>query len=292
MLKLPETLASNRLFLQQAGRGFILLLALLALFVATPLRAQISPHFPAFTGYVVDEAGLLDGATRQALTQKLADFEKKSGDQVAVAIVPTLDGYDYRDYGVMLARQWKLGQAGVDNGVLLLVAPNERRVSIEVGYGLEGALTDALASTIINSVILPDFRNGDYAKGIASGIDGILAVVSGDTADFEARIAAKEKADAEARAREEMAETIIFTIIVLIIIAIIVMPYLAMIFGKKVGPKRYLWLGIIFTVGALGMGGGRGGGFGGGGFGGGGFGGGFGGGGGGGFGGGGAGGSW
>lgn len=279
----------NKPLFKQAGRGIFLLLACLAYFITTPLLAQ-TPNFPAFTNYVVDEANLLDEGTRQSLNQKLADFEKKSGDQVAVAIVSSLDGLDYRDYALRLARYWKVGQKDTNNGVLLLVAPNDRRVSIEVGYGLEGTLTDALSSTIINSIILPDFREGNYVQGITNGVDGILAVVSGDTAEFEARVAAKQKADAEALARKQAIEATISVIITLIIIAIIAAPFLAMIFGKKVGPNRYLWLGIIFTVSAIGLGGGGRGGFGGGGFGGGG--GGFGGGGGGSFGGGGAGGSW
>jgi uncharacterized protein len=147
-----------------------------------PLRqAAAGPTFPQLTGRVVDQAGLLSQAARQKLTAELAKEEQSDGNQVVVVTLKSLDGYDIRDYGYQLGRHWGIGQKGKDNGVLLIVAPNERKVSIEVGYGLEGTLTDALSDTIIRNAIVPQFRRGDMQAGILAGVKSILAVVHGDT---------------------------------------------------------------------------------------------------------------
>ena len=146
-----------------------------------PLRQAVAgPTFPQLTGRVVDQASLLSPATRQQLTAELAKEEQSDGNQVVVVTLKSLGGYDIRDYGYQLGRHWGIGQKGKDNGVLLIVAPNERKVSIEVGYGLEGTLTDALSDTIIRNAILPQFRRGDMQAGIVAGVKSILAVVHGD----------------------------------------------------------------------------------------------------------------
>ena len=129
---------------------------------------------------MVDAAALLDVAQENALDARLAEHESATGHQVVVATVTSLDGRDIADYANRLGRAWGIGRAENDDGVVLLVAPNEREVRIEVGYGLEGALTDALSSRIIRRDILPAFRDGDFPGGIDAGVQSILAVIRGE----------------------------------------------------------------------------------------------------------------
>ena len=160
-------------------------LALLAaLLLLSPAGAQT---FPPLTGRVVDAAGLLDPATEADLTRELQAFEAKSSDQVVVATVPDLQGYEIEDYGYRLGRAWGIGQKGENNGVILLVSRGDRRVRIEVGYGLEGTLTDALSRLVIEGDILPRFRANDYAGGIKAGTQAILQILGGDAAEVKAR---------------------------------------------------------------------------------------------------------
>jgi len=145
--------------------------------------------FPALTGRVVDEAGILDAATRQSLTDKMAAVEAKSGDQIVVVTLKSLQGTSIEDYGYQLGRHWGIGEKTRNNGALLIVAPNERKVRIEVGYGLEGALTDAVTRLIVANAILPRFRANDFAGGIVRGVDDIVQVVSGDAEEYKRRAA-------------------------------------------------------------------------------------------------------
>jgi uncharacterized protein len=141
--------------------------------------------FPSLTGRVVDQAGIMTAQSRSELEERLKDLEDKSGIQVVVATVKSLEGSDIETFANQLFRNWRIGQAKKNNGVLLLVAPNEHKVRIEVGYGLEGTLTDALSSVIISSAMVPRFRAKDFAGGIERGIDGIISVLSGDTTDWQ-----------------------------------------------------------------------------------------------------------
>lgn len=150
----------------------LLILAAAGALFASPLAAQ---SFPALTGRVVDQANILPAETEAQLTAQLEALEAQSTRQLVVATVNSLEGYDISDYGYRLGREWGIGQEGEDNGAILLVAPNERRVRIEVGYGLEGYLTDALSSLIIQNVILPEFRNGDMPGGVVAGSEAIIA---------------------------------------------------------------------------------------------------------------------
>ncbi len=152
------------------------------------VSAVFALNFPPLTGRVVDQANIMTAATRTDLEAKLKDLEAKSGIQLVVATVSSLQGSDVETYANELFRTWKLGQAQKNNGVLFLIAPNEHKVRIEVGYGLEGTLTDALSSVIISSVVVPRFKAGDYAGGIQRGVDGIIGVLSGDTADWQPKI--------------------------------------------------------------------------------------------------------
>jgi len=161
-------------------RRVLLGFAFAFLFVSTALAAL---SFPALTGRVVDEANVLTLVTHAMLDAELAAYEQKTSNQVVVVTLKSLQGTTIEDYGYQLGRAWGIGQKGVNNGVLLIVAPNERKVRIEVGYGLEGVLTDALSSTIIQNIILPDFRNGQLDNGIAKGTEAILATLGGNPPD-------------------------------------------------------------------------------------------------------------
>ena len=151
-------------------KAFLLPLALLL--AAAPASAQ---DFPQLTGRVVDSANIIPDADEAALTQKLAAVEQASSRQLVVATVPSLQGYPIEDFGYQLGRKWGIGQKGANNGIILLVAPNDKKVRIEVGYGLEPIMTDALSGDIISGQILPAFKRGDYPGGINAGADAIIA---------------------------------------------------------------------------------------------------------------------
>jgi uncharacterized protein len=144
---------------------------------------------PALSGRVVDEANILDPATRAALTQKIADFEAKTSDQLVVVTLKSLQGTSIEDFGVELGRRWRIGQKDTNNGVLLIVVPSERKVRIEVGYGLEGTLTDAVSKLIIENAIIPRFRANDIPGGVSRGVDDIISVLSGDAEEWKQRAA-------------------------------------------------------------------------------------------------------
>ena len=137
-------------------------------------------NFPALTGRVVDQAGVMNATSRANIDVKSKELEDKSGTQLVVATVKSLQGSDIETYANQLFRFWKLGEAKKNNGVLLLIAPAEHKVRIEVGYGLEGTLTDALSSVIISTAIVPRLKTGDFSGGIERGVDGIISVLSGD----------------------------------------------------------------------------------------------------------------
>ncbi|HCJ30698.1 MAG TPA: methanol dehydrogenase [Pseudomonas sp.] len=165
---------------------FRLPLILALLFWASGLAAQ-EFELPALTGRVVDRAELLDTQAEARLTSMLAAHEQSTGEQVVVVTVPDLQGRSIEEFGVQLGREWGIGQAGEDNGALLIVARDDRRVRIEVGYGLEGRLTDAQSSVIINRITTPAFREGDFTRGITEGTAAMIQVLGGDplrTADM------------------------------------------------------------------------------------------------------------
>lgn len=170
----------------------VLLAALFTMMVAvaglSPAYA-IDPTFPELTGRIVDGAGLLDAGQKAAMTASLAALEDKSTDQLVIVTVPSLQGYPIEDFSNRLLRHWQIGQKGKNNGILLVVAPNERKVRIEVGYGLEPIMTDALSSAIIQNRILPVFRRGDFAGGIIVGAKDIQDSLLGDAEAVKKRAA-------------------------------------------------------------------------------------------------------
>lgn len=154
--------------------GVVLLLWVLA------ITAQAELKFPALSGRVVDNAQMIEPAVRQQLTQELASHEQSTGEQVVVVTLPDLQGTSIEDFGYQLGRYWGIGQKDKNNGALLIVARDDRKLRIEVGYGLEDRLTDAQSSVIINQVITPAFKAGHFSKGISDGVSAMLLVLGGN----------------------------------------------------------------------------------------------------------------
>ncbi len=152
--------------------------ALLAMLCSIGASAQVA--VPTLTGRVTDLTGTLSGAAVSRIEAKLAELEAKKGSQVAVLMVPTTQPEDIEQFGIRVAEQWKLGRKGVDDGAILIVAKNDRRARIEVGYGLEGALPDATASRIVDDTMVPLFKQTNYDAGVEAGVDRIIAVVQGE----------------------------------------------------------------------------------------------------------------
>jgi uncharacterized protein len=223
-------------------------LALLLLLAALAVPAVAAePAFPPLTGRVVDEAGILSPETEARLAAQLEAQEKQTSNQVVVVTLKSLQGYDIADYGYRLGRHWGIGTEQRNNGVLLIVAPNETAVRIEVGYGLEGTLTDALSSNIIQTAILPAFRAGNYDSGVEAGVSAILAAIAGTYEPVPA---------------QEEAPDWLFLILFGILFTLV------MVRGHRTQRRRGIGLGGLMLMGGLGRG--SGGGFGGGLFGGGG----------------------
>ena len=143
--------------------------------------------FPPLSGRVVDDANVISPVVRTSIEQKSKELEEKSGIQLVVATVKSLQGSDIETFANQLFRAWKLGEAKKNNGVLLLVAPTEHKVRIEVGYGLEGTLTDALSQVIIAGSMVPRFKADDYSGGIMRGVDGIISVLSTDASEWQTK---------------------------------------------------------------------------------------------------------
>src|SRR5476649_2654437 len=169
--------------LERGGSRLVIVLIALMCTIATAFTLTL----PALSGRIVDQANIIPDATRSAIEQKLADLESKSGIQLVVATVNSLEGQEIEPYANELFRTWGLGQKEKNNGVLLLVAPNEHRVRIEVGYGLEGTLTDALSKVIITNAITSRFKAGDFNGGIARGVDDIITVLTTDASEWQKR---------------------------------------------------------------------------------------------------------
>jgi uncharacterized protein len=230
--------------------------------VAAPAAA--APEFPALGGRVVDAANIIPDADEAALTGKLAAVEQASSRQLVVATIPDLQGYPIEDYGYQLGRHWKLGQEGANNGIILIVAPNERKVRIEVGYGLEPIMTDALAGTIISERILPAFKAGNYPQGIMAGADAIIEQLQAPTEVAEQ----KALAAAQSRQASDDEDGSIFPLIFWgIVLVFVVLPML----GRGRRGRRHRRGGVFVWGPGLGgsgwgggsWGGGSGGGFGG-----------------------------
>ncbi|CAN5385205.1 hypothetical protein BH09PSE2_BH09PSE2_25860 [soil metagenome] len=170
------------------------LIAALTLIASPALAAD--PTFPALSGRVVDAAHILTPDAVQHITERSAAVEAQSGRQLVVATVPSLQGLEIEDYGYKLGRAWGIGEKGKNNGLILLVAPTEKKVRIEVGYGLEGDITDALSSVVMDQKILPRFRAGDLPGGVSAGADALadLMALPADQLQAKSAAAASERA--------------------------------------------------------------------------------------------------
>jgi uncharacterized protein len=199
---------------------------------------------------VNDYAGILDAASETAIEARLAAFEGETSTQVVVAIVPSLDGQEIEDLAVHVVESWGLGQKDRNNGVLLLIAVKDRRARIEVGYGLEDRLTDALSRRILEERLFPAFRNGDYAGGVLATCEGVIAATRG------AYVAAPRKR------KTAPLLGVIVPLVILIVFVLIGLQGGSGMTGR--GRRRYYRSGPIWWGGGGGFGGG-GGGFGGGG---------------------------
>jgi uncharacterized protein len=208
------------------GAWIVPLSALLAWLLVVPAAAL---NFPQLSGRVVDEAGVLDQAQRAALTDKLAALEAKTTDQIVVVTLKSLQGTSIEDFGVQLGRHWKVGQKDKNNGVVLIVAPNERKVRIEVGYGLEGTLTDAVSRLIIENAIVPRFRAGDIPGGIGRGVDDIVSVLTGDAEEWKQRAAKRPELP-----QQGWDQILLFFLIV----AIFLLVFFAVAWNAPVGTVR------------------------------------------------------
>jgi uncharacterized protein len=160
----------------RAARVLALALAALAFF---GMAARAALDFPPLTGRMVDEAGILSPDTQEKLTALLAEHERQTGNQVVVATLKSLRGTTIEDYGYRLGRAWGIGKKDKNNGALIIVSPSTHDVRIEVGYGLEGTLTDAQSVLIIQNVMLPAFRKGDYDSGVLNGTLVTLQALGG-----------------------------------------------------------------------------------------------------------------
>ena len=233
--------------------SFMLVLAMALSLFAPAARAALT--FPPLTGRVVDNAHVLSPQTVTDLTAKLADLETKTGRQLVVVTLPDLQGDDIEDYGYQLGRAWGIGQKGQNNGALFIVVPSEHKVRIEVGYGLEPVLTDALSSVILQEQVLPKFRAGDVNGGVTAGTDAIIQQLSLDQASATANV---QKATQASRSSGGIPFGAIFGIFIFIII-------FSTLFRRHGGGGMGWWLPMMILSS-----GSRGGGWGGGGFGGGG----------------------
>jgi len=242
------------------------LVALLFLLLAVhaPAAAQT---FPALTGPVVDSAGLIPPAEEAALAQKLGALEQSTSRQLVVATVPDLQGYPDEDFANALFRHWQLGQKQSNNGILLLVARDERKIRIEVGYGLEPVVTDALSGEIIRDRIAPAFRQGDFAGGIGAGVEALVAQLQApaDQAEQKAVEAAQRQ---KARGREESGSFVPLIFWGIIFFFFILPMFRGRRRGRRFGGGPVVLWGPGFGGGGWGGGGGSWGGGGGGGFGG------------------------
>ncbi len=207
----------------KAARGLIALVTLIFAFIAL---ASAADDFPALTGRVVDQAGVLSPGTRAGLDAKLVALERKSGIQLEVATVATLGGQEIEPYANALFRAWKLGEAQKNNGVLFLVAPKEHKVRIEVGYGLEGTLTDAISKIIILNAIAPRFKAGDFDGGVTRGVDDIITTLTTDSSEWQA------KPDFRAKSQETPGSAIVVVIIFVLIGFVVIRVILA---GRRSG---------------------------------------------------------
>ena len=241
------------------------LLTLLLWLLAAPAFALT---FPPLTGRVVDDAHVLSPDVQAGLTAKLAALEQKTGDQVVVVTLPSLQGDEISDYGYQLGRAWGIGQKGKDTGALFIVVPSEKKVRIEVGYGLEPVLTDAMSSVILTGQVLPRFRQGDIPGGVVAGTDAIIQTLGLDPAQAQAQAQQAAAVQAQQAERPPRRHEALGSIVSMVLFFFVISAFFRG--GRRGGGMGWV-LPLMFMGGGFGGrddgdGGGFGGGGGGGGF--------------------------
>jgi uncharacterized protein len=235
--------------------------SILVILAVLPLGSAVmaaAPIFPSLTGRVVDQANILPPQSSADLAKKLETLETQTSRQLVVVTVSSLQGLEIEDYGYQLGRVWGIGEKKRDTGVLLIIAPNERRVRIEVGYGLESVLTDALSNAILQERVLPRFRAGDEAGGVMAGADALIEQLSLPDDQAKARVATA--------AEPRTASTGAFALVLVGLLVVWVAFGLIGTIGGRKGHRADLWLlPLMLLAGSAGRGG-MGGGMGGGGF--------------------------
>jgi uncharacterized protein len=238
----------------------LVLLCAFGLLGLSPAQAQTADRsIPVLQQYITDLSGSLSNGEVQRLESKLERFERETSNQIVVLIVPSLEGESLEEFTLQVAEKNKVGKKGRDNGALFLVAKNDRQIRIEVGYGLEGVLTDATGDQIIRRVVAPRFRDGDFSGGIDAGVDSIMAATKGEFAG-----------EPEGRRSRRGVPSILFPVLLFLFFGIFSRLFRS---GRRhyMGPRGYYSSGGPWWFGGMGGGGLGGGGFGGGGFSGGGF---------------------
>jgi uncharacterized protein len=216
---MPVT-AMGRPALARPGKATILALLAICVALLGAFSALADPRFPALSGRIVDEANLLSADDRRTLEQELKALEDKSTDQLVIYTTRSLQGYEIEDFGYRLGRTWAIGQKDKNNGVILIVAPNERKVRIEVGRGLEPQLTDLMTKLIIENAILPAFRRNDFSGGIKAGVHDIRDVLLGDAE------AVKERARLAKKRSSGGGNNMATTILILFILVAVAMVWM------------------------------------------------------------------
>jgi uncharacterized protein len=239
-------------------------LASLTVLFCTTL-ALAAPQFPALTGRVVDNAHILSPEAVQKLDADLAGLETQTGHQVVVATIPDLQGYDIADYGYQLGRSWAIGQKGKNDGVVFIVAPADRKVRIEVGYGLEPVLTDALSSVILQTKVLPRFKAGQMEQGVVDGVEAVIQQLALPDDQAKAKVAQA----AQVQQQAQSGGGVPFGLIIVVLIVFWVLSSMLRGFGGRRGGGAWWLLPLLMSGGGGrdrgGWGGGGGGGFSGGG---------------------------
>jgi uncharacterized protein len=219
--------------------------------ISFSLTGQDLVPVPKISTYVTDQTGTLGSQESQSLESKLQNLEETKGSQIIVLLISSTYPEEIEQFGIRVADTLKIGREGIDDGVILIVAKEDRRVRIEVGYGLEGAIPDAYAKRIIEQIIIPDFRDGQYYSGISHGVDALVSLIEGEELPLP-----------EAGGGDEMAGQQGPLIFMLLIIMIVVLPIIKAMLGKKTQSKRGRiitfiialalgWLIINFAIGMI-----------------------------------------
>ncbi|MEP1034136.1 YgcG family protein [Ekhidna sp.] len=204
--------------------------------LASHVYSQELQSVPHLKDRVTDLANLLNESEERILTNQLKSLEERKGSQLAILIIGSTEGESIEQFSIRVVDQWKLGREDIDDGVLLIIAKNDRKLRIEVGYGLEGAITDAYAKRIINNIIVPHFRDGDYYLGIEEGVEAIISLIDGEDLPQVTRTSTSDRED-------DYSFALFIGIVVLIFFVFIVKAYLT----KKIGNLKSNLIMISFV---------------------------------------------